>query len=231
MLNKKAFTLAEVLITLGIIGIVAAITIPTLITKYQKKVTVTRLKYAYSVLSQAIEQAEATNGDITNWNFDENVFEKYLMPNMKKVKKYNSVYGYNALGITYKQISGIPETGLAVMYARTIYILANGTQIFFYPTSTNSTVKGLIIDINGFSKPNQFGKDLFCFFITKEHKLHPMGRYSTRECPFTSEPNNDRNILKNSPCYAYACNKNSRGMWCGALIMTDNWKIAPDYPW
>ena len=41
---KKAFTLAEVLITLGIIGIVAAMTIPTLITNYQKNITITRLK-------------------------------------------------------------------------------------------------------------------------------------------------------------------------------------------
>ena len=44
---KKAFTLAEVLITLGIIGIVAAMTLPTLIGKYQKKQTVTQLKKAY----------------------------------------------------------------------------------------------------------------------------------------------------------------------------------------
>ena len=38
----KAFTLAEILITLGIIGVVAAMTIPTLITNYQKKQTVTK---------------------------------------------------------------------------------------------------------------------------------------------------------------------------------------------
>ena len=51
--NKWAFTLAEVLITLGIIGVVAAMTLPTLIQKYQEKVTVNKLKKMYSVLSQA----------------------------------------------------------------------------------------------------------------------------------------------------------------------------------
>ena len=50
---KVGFTLAEVLITLGIIGVVAAITIPNLITSYQKHVTVTKLQKAISVLNQA----------------------------------------------------------------------------------------------------------------------------------------------------------------------------------
>ena len=52
--HKKAFTLAEVLITLGIIGVVAAITIPGLITKYQKLVTVVKLKKVYSQLNQVM---------------------------------------------------------------------------------------------------------------------------------------------------------------------------------
>ena len=47
-MNKKGFTLAEVLITFGIIGVVAAITMPMLITHYQKQATVNQLKKAYS---------------------------------------------------------------------------------------------------------------------------------------------------------------------------------------
>jgi len=49
---KKAFTLAEVLITLGIIGVVAAITIPSLIANYQKRVIETTLKEDYSIMAQ-----------------------------------------------------------------------------------------------------------------------------------------------------------------------------------
>lgn len=66
-----AFTLAEVLITLGIIGVVAAMTIPTLISKTQKKEAVTRLKGAYSQIAQAIRMSEADNGDISNWDFSD----------------------------------------------------------------------------------------------------------------------------------------------------------------
>lgn len=66
--NRKAFTLAEVLITLGIIGIVAAITIPALISSYNKSVVETRLKGFYSNINQAILMSEKDNGDKGTWD-------------------------------------------------------------------------------------------------------------------------------------------------------------------
>ena len=237
-----AFTLAEVLITLGIIGIVAAMTLPTVITKYQKKVTVNRFKQSYSILYQAIERSEVDNGDTTGWDFDNlsgvEVFEKYLKPYIKGISK-DHLSQNGAKGITYKQISGVPETGLRLMGNGTsseIYSLPNGTQLFFdnnHPTGLTTSIRriGLAIDINGFAPPNQFGKDLFYLYLSSEHKLYPMGVYSTSECQFPSDPNHDRNVLKNSSCLGYACNKQSRGMWCGALIMIDGWEIKDDYPW
>ena len=53
---KKAFTLAEVLVTLGIIGVVSAMTVPTLMQNYQRKVYVTQLHKFYNELSQALLQ-------------------------------------------------------------------------------------------------------------------------------------------------------------------------------
>lgn len=55
--SRFAFTLAEVLITLGIIGIVAAMTIPTLTQRYREKVLINRLKDTYSIFSQAYKLA------------------------------------------------------------------------------------------------------------------------------------------------------------------------------
>lgn len=60
--KKAAFTLAEVLITLGIIGIVAAMTIPTLITRYQKREVATKLKATYSTIANALKLAEEEMG-------------------------------------------------------------------------------------------------------------------------------------------------------------------------
>ena len=55
---KKAFTLAEVLITLGIIGVVAALTMPALIANYKKQQTIVQLKKAYTTLAQGFKLAQ-----------------------------------------------------------------------------------------------------------------------------------------------------------------------------
>lgn len=60
--NKKAFTLAEVLITLGIIGVVAAMTLPSLIAKYDEMVMVNKIKRTYSELANAIEMRKSELG-------------------------------------------------------------------------------------------------------------------------------------------------------------------------
>ena len=65
--KKAAFTLAEVLITLGIIGVVAALTLPTLIQNHQKQVYVTQLKKAYSIYSNMFNKMAADQG-VTEWS-------------------------------------------------------------------------------------------------------------------------------------------------------------------
>ena len=91
-----AFTLAEVLITLGIIGVVAAMTMPTLITKYQKKQTLNQLRKAYAEMSQAIRISESKFGTLETWDFanfetpQERIkyfSENYFFPNIKIIKK------------------------------------------------------------------------------------------------------------------------------------------------
>ena len=69
---QVGFTLAEVLITLGIIGVVAAMTIPTLMTNYQKKSTATQLKKTYATISNAVRLSEEENGELSGWEFEEN---------------------------------------------------------------------------------------------------------------------------------------------------------------
>ena len=54
MKNKLAFTLAEVLVTLGIIGVVSAMTVPTLMQNYQRQSYVTQLHKTYNEISQAL---------------------------------------------------------------------------------------------------------------------------------------------------------------------------------
>lgn len=92
---KKAFTLAEVLITLGIIGVVAALTMPSLIQSHRKQTTLSKLKKISSVIGQANNLAVVDYGDyrenFAQLNADEalEMFEKYYTPYMKidKVEK------------------------------------------------------------------------------------------------------------------------------------------------
>lgn len=75
---KNSFTMAEVLITLGIIGIVAAMTLPSLIKKHQRIETETRLKKAYSVINQAFLAAQAKHGEAKDWPEGKQAPKKFL---------------------------------------------------------------------------------------------------------------------------------------------------------
>ena len=93
--RKGAFTLAEVLITLGIIGVVAALTLPSLIQKYQDQVLENQLKKTYSTLSQGIQKAMADDG-VSNFG-DTELYQSCMYPEEKSdaciqmVKKYFNV--------------------------------------------------------------------------------------------------------------------------------------------
>lgn len=92
---KKAFTLAEILITLGIIGVVAALTMPMLIGHFEKTTTATKLKKFYSVMAQATDKAMSENGDWSTWDYSlsaKDFFNKYYASNLKVVKTNGGRY-------------------------------------------------------------------------------------------------------------------------------------------
>ena len=83
---KRAFTLAETLITLGTIGIVAALTIPSLLTKYSQERTIIQLKKTYTNLQQAVRMASEEYGDCEGWDYtleQADFINKYFSPYIK----------------------------------------------------------------------------------------------------------------------------------------------------
>ena len=229
----KAFTLAEVLITLGIIGIVAVMTIPTLIKKYEKNQTVTLLKRTYSDINNAIKMGEVQYGDMETWDYsvsNKDYFEKYLSSFIKIAETNLKDYQKE---ITYYQISGKPETELLAFRSNNnskVITLTSGVQLILSKNPGSKTSKGkeVFIDLNGPAKPNTFGKDLFLLIVNKTQKRAVFHEWDDGG----SYQNKNRNNLMNGPSsYKYQCNKSGRGMWCGALIMRDGWQIKDDYPW
>lgn len=90
----KAFTLSEILITLAIIGVVAALTIPNLVYSYKKRVVKTRLLKFYNIMNETIRLSEIDNGDKKTWSFPTNQFAD------NKEKFYNKYLYTNKLYAT-----------------------------------------------------------------------------------------------------------------------------------
>lgn len=218
---RKAFTLAEVLITLGIIGIVAAMTLPTLINKYQKQETVTRLKKVYTVLAQAYQLSEKDNGFSNEWvdpsaslsteSVKQYVY-KYWLPYLKIIREC-SKSGDCAYTRCYSpdgKTAGLEMTGSN----RYSLILSDGTFIAFVPFSWDGDnhlwgeSQRFYIDLNGVKRPNTLGKDVFVLEVNlKKHTIRGFGN-------------------------ANSCKRNDKsGQACAAKIIRDGWKIVDDYPW
>ena len=227
-MRNTGFTLAEVLITLGIIGIVAAMTLPTVIGNYQKKQTVARLQKVYTILSQAVKLSENENGSVDDWDFNLNSQEfynrylkKYLVET--KNKKISQITNFP----NYKNLNGTRNNGYILSGNSLCSELADGVLIFI-SFFGNSNYKAIGIDINGYSKPNIVGKDVFYFSIQKKYGFNVYGfnqTYSGESFGSTF----DRNKLKGNE--TNACKKGYNGTWCSALIIHDGWEIKDDYPW
>lgn len=216
------FTLAEVLITLAIIGIVAALTIPAIVRNYQKTQTVTQLKKAYNQMNQAINMSQIENSDVSNWEFGEALngddmqafMDKYIYPYLKIAKNCGTSPGCFP-SINYCLTKSICAN-MDTIPSMTKVVLADGTSMAAYMSSKDRIC--LYFDINGVKKPNTRGKDIFEFRIAKT----PLGNVYFY-------PNSFEN--SRSSIISGGCSKTSSGNYCAALIMKDGWEIKDDYPW
>ena len=193
------FTLAEVLITLGIIGVVAALTMPTLVANYKKRVYVNQLKGTVSLLSQAITKYMADEGvdDLTLIDFNENEEKlKYFFNNYLKVVndcdgRYYTDSRYRCFAKSYRLISGNrAPVNMQGSSCALVVNLANGASVCADvahgrvtggepgDTHINNGVIGeesvisFEIDINGSKGPNQFGRDFFAFSMLANGRVY-----------------------------------------------------------
>ena len=238
--QKAAFTLAEVLITLGIIGIVAAMTMPMLVENTKKQQTVAQLKKSYSVLSQAVKLSELENGSVDYWDYTlpvEQFVNKYL-------RKFLTIQEQtvSAAGVDYRYLNGgdcFEDMCIASSY---ILGLADGTSMVVSRTTGHSNGRVVFFDLNGKNLPNTIGKDVFAFSIQAQVGVAPFGygKFGASAMPDKDENGEytttnqvfgeyNRDLLTSNS--TYACRKEQRGFWCAALIFSDGWEMRDDYPW
>lgn len=241
---KYGFTLAEVLITLGIIGIIAALTIPSIVTGYQKKVTVESLKKVYSSLSQAVKLSEAENGFVSDWNIGagHNLFVDYLLPYLNSAEncvlsecKSRGIY-FGLEGNKFvvpagpNSIDSLPGGDTQTW----IVVLADGTMLYAYQSLYhNYVIVRLFVDINGNKGPNKIGRDIFCLLFLTDSLFGASDIADTiivRPGIYFEGFGLERTELVDNSKY-HNCNKKGYAFTCGALIQHDGWKIPKDYPW
>ena len=216
--KRAAFTLAEVLVTLAVIGIVAAMTIPNIVQSYNEKVTVTKVKKMYSTLSNAYELVKIEYGDISQWSTkggNNSVEDSIAM--REKFKKYfifsklcdnpEDLKECGVADVVYmndnKEVDVISPSVKNKAKQGCGMVLSDGSSLYFH--SDTPDWKLFYYDVNGLKEPNTFGRDIFPFEIRLVGKTHS---------PICTDSEDENTIL--SLC---DLKNNSSGFCCTAWVV------------
>ncbi len=191
MKKRFAFTLAEVLITLGVIGIVAALTLPGIINKSKAKRLKSQYQKAYSEIAQGIKMMkyDDVSLDTSNYQYSQtfkNTYISYFKVLDACLDSNNNPLCADTSGKNYKTLDGSRNMpGYWIDDGQ--FVLLDGTLLMFENPSGSTTSKVWIhADINGKKgKPNKWGYDVFTFCILNE-ELVPMGARGTEYTNMTS---------------------------------------------
>lgn len=229
-LSKKsiAFTLAEVLIVLGIIGIIAEITIPTLVADIKENINRTALKKYYSVLSNATNLIKNDNGGtLKNLCSTNNCFRDLFKTKLSYTKECSQgdVTGKcwasswktldNNAGWDLNNGGGGFAAGLILndgMYMTFEWAQVNGSGACTLDDEglgNNTQCFVSTVDVNGSKSPNKMGYDIFRFYVYAD-KVRPMGAQEQTG-----------NIAW------YPCKKNGRGDSCTAILLSNPDFVIP----
>ncbi|MBQ8459992.1 type II secretion system protein [bacterium] len=176
--RRVAFTLAEALITIGIIGVVAALTIPGLINNYKANRLRTQFLKSYSTIQQVFKRIETDDISLDSSSYAGKSFYKIFMNYLNGAADCGS-YGENCFGVElrnyYKNLNGSIAFGGSIDDG--VILLQDGTVLMF----DNYSGADILIsaDINGYNDgPNKFGYDVFMFQMVDE-VLKAMGEKGT----------------------------------------------------
>ncbi len=170
--SKKAFTLAETLLTMMVIGVIAALTIPSMKSHSEMNAIIAQTQKAYLTAQSATKAIEAEHGDLELWPWNNLVtIRNYYKEVMNTVPNgtWSSYQVYQLNGSSWSNIT--PNT-----YFKTtdnmnwyIYDWSRGTDV------GNSRIYGVIhVDVNGETGPNRVGVDVHAFTISSDG-ISPMG--------------------------------------------------------
>ena len=235
---KKAFTLAEVLVTLGIIGVVSAMTIPTLMRNHQRQVYVTRLHKVYNIMTEGfalqmqetnavnIKEALISQGNTSN---SANLSKKFLESHFK-VSTNCGTEASKCFADKYKSISGNEASSTFLKsYGMYAISLADGTSVAmlldFGAMYDDNSVGQVYVDTNGKEGPNVVGRDFFRMYIYSDGVIDDYMVDEKCRKDGVCNGNSTPQALRQENFELYCKDpKDSDG--CFGRILNDGWKMT-----
>lgn len=226
---KKGFTLAEMLIVLAVIGIVAAIMIASVAASSQKTRLISALQKANNVFVNVANRSQAEGDMMDTWNYSLDVGEfanRYFTPRFNIIKNCGTTEE-GCFADAYVRNDGSDATSSTTGGDFYKFVVSDGTSIGIKLetegdqacTATNPSICArLVVDVNGLSGPNKWGKDVFEFQILGNlNTIVPAGSFSSYDSETNRWTFNEQEAI-NTNC-------KTTGEYCAAKIVNDGWEI------
>lgn len=224
MFNKKAFTLTELLVALGIVGAVAILSIPSLVNNINNKILVSQLKNTITIIQQlALEQLVQNNThDLRDTDFksagtllSSGNFEVGRPCGNAAVDCWKTS-AEESKKIEYRKISTKETTGISGP-TYTSVVLKNGVLLGYTTTDIDygdddKLIGEFCVDVNGNDAPNMPGRDYFCFYISKSAQI-----VAQKDIEDTEDDETDDNTK---------CINGVEANFCTKSIIESNWKMT-----
>lgn len=220
MKKKFGFSMAEVLLAIGIAGVVAAITIPTLVVNVTKESNVIAFNKAYDNLQKNLTTLQAKkiyrstlyNSSLNRSNTQtvKATAGSFLSKEYFKISQncgtQNNSYAYPCFAKKYTSIEG---SNVTVFKPSNTYSIQTQGGMSIAITPGNSSPATVYIDVNGPKKPNIGGRDMFMFKIYEDFTVDDINSISS----------STRTSQKNK------CKGNSFGFGCLSRLIDSKWKL------
>lgn len=212
---KFGFTLSELLMALAIIGIIAALTVPATVNRYQRSTQLAQLKKIYTNLEHNLTllQSENYRGTFLNSRVGdgsdiEGFFNDYYSVKRKCDNAFTPCFANS-----YRSIDGTNSGSFPVFNGFAVQ-LDDDSSIYIETSDQGANVR---VDVNGPEPPNIGGRDLFHFVIYDDYSIDE-GATPTDKRDGTAQQ--DRTELFNTNCISSFV-----GLGCFGKILNDDWKM------
>lgn len=238
-MKSKGFTLAEMLIALVVIGVIAALTLPGLYQSVQKQTFVAQLQNVTSIMDNGFKLLMnkkncydmACTGlvTVTSDNFvdnitNSNIFEVVNTCHVGDASCYVNTVSYMDGTLAYWNVPDYYS--LVVLKNGALFGFNNyntldpncenssGNNKYNETCTSGGVENAALIDVNGKQPPNTFGRDIFRFYLAKDGTILPEG---TQDCTYSGYWGDSGN--------SYRCDVGGDGETCFARVVEKGWKM------